>query len=137
MQRLNSSEFASKVDIIANLFKLAFPETWVDLKPNLNESSTLRKNYLDSIDIAIHFPGKSILCQCSIIIVHIRFYVHPDYEKPYFTAIEAAGYDDTLLMWVYSGVDCSRFYGVQEPMTSGQSKLKYVFNQIFDIFARV
>jgi hypothetical protein len=134
VQHLNSPEFTSKLDKIANLFKLEFPETWIDLKPNLSESYTVTRNYLDSIDIAIHFPGKSILCQCNTIVVHIRFYIHPDYEKPYFTAIEAAGYDDYVAMWIYSSVDCSRFFGIKQPMTSGQRKLKCIFNEIFCIF---
>jgi hypothetical protein len=137
VQHLNSPEFTSKVDNIVNLLKLEFPETSLDLKPNLRESCTLRRNYLDSIDIAIHFPGKSIMCQCEIIVIHIRFYIHPDYEKPYFTGVEAVGYDDYVPMWIYSTVDYSKFFGIKEPMASGQRKLQYVFNQIFCIFAAI
>lgn len=135
MQHLDSPEFTSKVGIVANLLKLEFPETRIDLAPSMEESYTLRKSYLDSIHIAIHFPGRSIQCQCSTILIHIRFYIHPDYEKPYFIGIDAVGYDDFARMWMYSGVNCSSFFGIKEPMTSGQKKLKYIFDRIYGIFA--
>jgi hypothetical protein len=135
VQHSNSPEFTSKIDIVAKLLKVEFPETQIDLAPSLDESCTIRKSYLDSISIAIHFPGKSILCQCNIILIHIRFYIHPDYAKPYFIGIDAVGYDDFIQMWIYSSVNCSKFCGLKEPITSGQNKLKYIFDRIFNIFA--
>jgi hypothetical protein len=135
MQHFKSSEFTFKVNTVANMLKLEFSDTRIDLAPMLEESYTLKQSYIDSIHIAMHFPGQSIPCQCNTILIHIRFYIHPSYEKPYFIGVDAVGYDGFVQLWMYSSVNCSQFRGIKQPITSGQEKLKRIFDKIFRIFA--
>jgi hypothetical protein len=70
----------SKIAAIANLFKLAFPDTAPDLSPWLIDDQTKKFEDAHSVDLAFHFPGvvpAAVILYCSKLNCTVKFPVRP------------------------------------------------------------
>lgn len=127
-------ERASKIAAIVNLFKSQFPDARADLKPWRNDPDTREWVDPQSIDIGFHLPGWSPRFQSRSILLQVRFHDDPIDRTQRLIGIETAGFNHTGEAWRLSTVDRWQLVGNYPPASDIESKLKYVCQQIFELF---
>ncbi|WP_009631247.1 hypothetical protein [Synechocystis sp. PCC 7509] len=127
-------ELTSKIASVVNLFKSEFPEIKSDLKPWQNDPETRELIDPDSIDIGLHFPGRSKLFQSRSILIQIRFYQDPMNNKVSCIGVEAAGFDHRGKQWRLSTVEDWRCEGETQPKPEAGEQLKHFCRQIIELF---
>lgn len=139
-EQATSIEFASKIATVVRLFKSAFPDLRVDLKPWTNDRDTRSLVDPDSIDLGFHFPGLSRLFHCRSLLVQIRF--HQDLEDDdsegqarRVIGIEIAGFDHQGKQWTFSTIHQWVFMGKLVPEQAVGDRLKECCRQVFNVFS--
>ena len=127
-------ELTSKIATVVNLFKSEFPEIKSDLKPWQNDPETRELIDPDSIDIGLHFPGRSKLFQSRSILIQIRFYQDPINNQVSCIGVEAAGFDHRGKQWRLSTVEDWRCEGETQPTPEASQQLKHFCRQIIELF---
>ncbi|NJL45273.1 MAG: hypothetical protein HC922_05020 [Leptolyngbyaceae cyanobacterium SM2_3_12] len=127
-------EFASKIAASVGLFKDAFPDLRVDLKPWANDQETRNLVDPDSIDLGFHFPGVSRLFHCRSLLVQIRFFEDTDTGQRRVIGLDVAGFDHRGKQWTLSTIDHWVFSGGVVPEATCGERLKQCCRQVFAIF---
>ena len=133
-EQATNLELASKIATVVNLFKSEFPDVRADLKPWTNDPGTRELVDPDSIDLGIHFPGRSKPFQSRSILIQIRFYQDPLNGSRSCIGIEVAGFDHRGKQWRLSTVEDWSFVGSAQPDPEPSKKLKQVCRQILELF---
>jgi hypothetical protein len=129
----------SKIAAIANLFKLAFPDTAPDLSPWLIDDQTKKFEDAHSVDLAFHFPGYSCSCRCHTILLQIKLHCEipgQTLDRAYYArGIEAYGYGYQEQNWyICKDKENWELRGINLPITERYNQLISVFEQFLDIF---
>lgn len=133
-EQATSIEFTSKIAAIVGLFKEAFPDLRVDLKPWANDQETRNLVDPDSIDLGFHFPGVSRLFRCRSLLVQIRFFEDTDTGQRRVIGLDVAGFDHQGKQWTLSTIDHWSFAGRTTPDPTCGERLKQCCRQVFAIF---
>jgi hypothetical protein len=133
-ERATSLEITSKIAAVVNLFKAEFPDIKADLKPWANDPDTRDLIDPDSIDLGFHFPGWSRSFQSRSILMQIRFHADPVAQSYRAIGIEMAGFDHRGKQWQFSTIESWSFVGSAYPESAAAAKLKYLCQQIFQLF---
>ncbi len=129
-------ELATKIAAVVTLFKAAFPDARVDLKPWANDANTQEWVDPDSIDIAFHFPGWSRLFQSRSILVQIRFFEDPLTGDRRVIGLEVAGFTQLLgEQWRLSTIENWEFVGETQPKDTIKDSLRKFCRQVFEVFS--
>ncbi len=158
-QQATDIVLTSKIASVVSLFRSAFPDAKVDLKPWADDFDTQELVDPDSIDFCFHFPGWSRRWQSRSILIQLRFYQdsmpdtaarEPDVSsglerdktdgKPFeptrnFIGLEVAGFDYRGKQWRLSTVNDWQFEGDIQPQPEIADKLKQFCRQIFELFS--
>lgn len=124
---------ASKIATVVNLFKSAFPDVRVDLKPWMNDRDTQELVDPDSIDIGFHFPGFSRSAQSRSLLVQIRF-AQEAIALSRMIGIDVVGFDHRGKQWQLSTIDHWQCLGPTTPTPPVVDKLKQFCQQVFEVF---
>ncbi|TAD74318.1 MAG: hypothetical protein EA001_15260 [Oscillatoriales cyanobacterium] len=133
-ERANSIALASQIAAAVNLFRVAFPDVRVDLKPWLNDADTQAAVDPDSIDLGFHFPGYSRSCACRSLLVQIRFFADPVDDIQRAIGVEVAGYDHRGQQWRVSTIDAWQFEGSTQPKPEQGDRLKTYCRDVLELF---
>lgn len=133
-ERANSIALASQIAAAVNLFRAAFPDVRVDLKPWLNDADTQAAVDPDSIDIGFHFPGYSRSCACRSLLVQVRFFADPVEDTQRAIGVEVAGYDHRGQQWRVSTIDAWQFEGSTQPNPEQGDRLKTYCRDVMELF---
>lgn len=133
-ERANSIALASQIAAAVNLFRVAFPDVRVDLKPWLNDADTQAAVDPDSIDIGFHFPGYSRSCACRSLLVQVRFFADPVEDTQRAIGVEVAGYDHRGQQWRVSTIDAWQFEGSTQPNPEQGDRLKTYCRDVMELF---
>lgn len=127
---------ASKIAAIVNLFRSQFPDARADLKPWRNDPDTQEWVDPQSIDIGFHLPGWSPRFQSRSMLLQVRFHADPIDQVQRLIGIETVGFNHKGQAWRLSTVDRWQLVGDYQPASDVENKLRYVCQQIFELFAQ-
>lgn len=133
-EQAKSFEAVSKIAALVSLFKSEFAHVSIDLNPWQNDPDTQELVDPDSIDLGLHFPGRSGSYQSRCILVQIRFYCDPVEGQRRALGIEAMGYDHRGQQWRFSTVEHWQFSGTAVPSQEAKEKFKRIFQRVLELF---
>lgn len=133
-EQATSIDFASKIATVVRIFKTAFPDLRVDLKPWASDRDTQALVDPDSIDLGFHFPGLSRLCQCRSLLVQIRFHSDAEGQARRVIGLEVAGFSHRGKQWSLSTIHQWSFVGEQVPEDEAGEQLRSCCRAVFDVF---
>lgn len=136
-EQANSVELASKIAAVVNLFKGAFPDAHVDLKPWLNDPQSRNLIDPDSIDIGFHLPGWSPRFQCRSMLVQIRCHCDPLEQVRSAIGIEITGFNHEGKRWQFSSLGEWHCPGGGKPAADLAEKFQRFAREALALFASV
>lgn len=134
VEQAKTFDVVSKIASIVNLVKSEFPGVSVDLKPWKDDPDTQDLVDPESIDLGIHFPGRSSAYQSRCILVQIRFHIDPVEGDRRPLGIEALGYDHRGQQWRFSTIENWGFYGRVSPNPEACQQFRQAFRKVYDLF---